>query len=242
MGWLGDSSCSDSDADLLRAARGGDAQAFAELWRRHVRVVLAAVHTLAHNETEDVVSEAFAQVWEQLLSGGGGPRQNFRAYVITVSKRLSARRFQEQPPILSGFDGRLLDALPGAAAPSAEEAAMQRFEDARMREAFCSIPERWQRVLWLQVVERCPRAEIGHHMQLGPNSVSALSRRARHGLRRAWHRTRSGAGEPEERRPNDAPHSAEAEPVANRVTGRRAQGREVRNLSPLRGGTSPLRR
>lgn len=67
-----------SDAALLAEARDGHAGAFGELWRRHRQAVAALTYPLAFAETDDVVSEAFTAVWEQLQLGQG-PAEHFRA-------------------------------------------------------------------------------------------------------------------------------------------------------------------
>ena len=57
-------------------------------------------------------------------------------------------------------------------------------EDAQIvLRAFRSLPHRWQQVLWLAEVDEEPRPAIATHLKMSPNSVSALLRRARHGLR-----------------------------------------------------------
>jgi DNA-directed RNA polymerase specialized sigma24 family protein len=52
--------------------------------------------------------------------------------------------------------------------------------------AFRGLPVRWQRVLWqLEVEGRRPR-ELAVELGMTPNAVSALGKRARAGLRKAY--------------------------------------------------------
>ncbi|PRI12412.1 RNA polymerase sigma factor [Leucobacter massiliensis] len=181
----GRSWCDHTEEELLAAARRAERGAYAELWRRHVGAAIAAVRTLARDAAEDMVAEAFAQLWSQLLAGGG-PRQYFRAYLIAVSRNLTARHFQQRRHEVSGLDGEQLDALTGARAAGADEALLRAEEQRLLRAAFDAMPERWRTVLRLQLVEGHSRGEIARQLSLEPNAVSALGRRARAGLRSAW--------------------------------------------------------
>src|SRR5205809_406500 len=58
--------------------------------------------------------------------------------------------------------------------------------DDLVAEAFASLPERWQMVLWHTEVEGRPAAEVGPLLALAPNAVAALAYRAREGLRQAY--------------------------------------------------------
>src|SRR5436190_1499228 len=53
-------------------------------------------------------------------------------------------------------------------------------------DAFASLPERWQMVLWHTEVEGRPAADVGPLLGLAPNAVAALAYRAREGLRQAY--------------------------------------------------------
>lgn len=68
-----------SDAELIVGARGGDTDAFGELYRRHVDSARAAARALtrSHSDSDDLTSEAFARVL-RALQGGGGPDVSFR--------------------------------------------------------------------------------------------------------------------------------------------------------------------
>ena len=57
---------------------------------------------------------------------------------------------------------------------------------ATIAEAFSSLPERWQHALWLSEVEQLPPRAIADVLHLRPNSVAALTYRARDALRKAW--------------------------------------------------------
>ena len=72
-----------SDADLIMAARSGDAGSFGVLYERHAgaALIVARQYTSGKAEAEDAVADAFAAVWSA-LRGGSGPTDAFRAYLM----------------------------------------------------------------------------------------------------------------------------------------------------------------
>src|SRR5690606_17210486 len=77
-----------SDAECIERARAGDSEAFAELWRRHYRSALRAARQFTSIDAEDLVSEAFLRVHQQ-LQAGGGPIGAFRPYLYTTIRNLA---------------------------------------------------------------------------------------------------------------------------------------------------------
>src|SRR5579859_3326169 len=79
-----------SDADLIVAARAGDAAAYGLLYERHS----AAAYRLARQimkapaDVDDVVAETFARVL-YAMKGGNGPAEAFRPYLLTAVRRVA---------------------------------------------------------------------------------------------------------------------------------------------------------
>lgn len=166
-----------SDAQLIADLRDGEVDAYEELWLRHIGPALRMARRLAPNHAEDLAAEAFATVLHQITVVGGGPEQSFRAYLFTVMRNLAIRWNQE---------GRRLLPISVLDDPAVEDGAdhVLAEEDARIvLRALRSLPARWQQVLWLTEVDDMPRPAIAAQFDMSPNSVSALLRRARHGLR-----------------------------------------------------------
>ncbi len=114
------------DAELVSAARTGDAPAYAELSARHVDAARRLARQLVPSDAVDgLVEEAFAKV-RLVLQRGDGPDLAFRPYLLTAVRRLHV----DHTPI---------------AAPEVAEAR----EDAAAARAFSSLPEPWRMVLWL---------------------------------------------------------------------------------------------
>ena len=76
------------DAELISAVRGGDVDAYGELFSRHVDAARRLARQLVSaGDADDLVSEAFAKVLS-VLQRGGGPDLAFRAYLLTAVRRL----------------------------------------------------------------------------------------------------------------------------------------------------------
>ncbi|MCW5951465.1 MAG: sigma-70 family RNA polymerase sigma factor, partial [Propionibacteriaceae bacterium] len=165
------------DAQLIANLRDGDLEAYEELWRRHIGPALRLARRLSPHQPEDLAAEAFTAVLSQIAVAGGGPDRNFRAYLYTVMRNLAIRWNQESSRTspLTVLDDPVAEDGPDRVIGD---------EDARIvLQAFRTLPKRWQQVLWLAEVDEEPRPAIAAQFRMSPNSVSALLRRARHGLR-----------------------------------------------------------
>ncbi|MCL3817734.1 sigma-70 family RNA polymerase sigma factor [Aeromicrobium wangtongii] len=169
------------DGSLLAMARTGHQEAYATLFSRYSY----AAHRLARHlgqkeDSDDVVSEAFAQVLD-LLGRGKGPDRAFRAYLFTTVRNECARRAKARKRVTPTDDMQQID-TPVAFGGGQLDA----FERSAIRAAYESLPARWQTVLWHLDVEGRKPHELGPMLELSPNSVSALVYRARAGLRQAY--------------------------------------------------------
>ncbi|WP_459969390.1 sigma-70 family RNA polymerase sigma factor [Nocardioides pyridinolyticus] len=170
-----------SDGELISAVRGGDADAYGELFCRHVEAARRLARQLVSaGEADDLVSEAFAKVLV-VLQRGGGPDLAFRAYLLTAVRRLHVDRIRSTARLRTTDDLTPFD--PGV---PFRDTAVEGFENAAAARAFASLPERWQLVLWHTEVEGQKPAEVATLLGMSANSVSALAYRAREGLRQAY--------------------------------------------------------
>lgn len=175
-----------SDPELIAGVRAGDTAAFGVLYERHVDAArkVAAVYTNAAADVDDVVSESFSRVL-RALQRGDGPDLAFRAYLFTIVRRtgldLIDRGIRTKPRDDMGeYESSL------GYGPSSDEPAIAGFEHGMVADAFKSLPERWQAVLWYTEVEKKSPREIAPLLGLSANGVAALSYRAREALRQAY--------------------------------------------------------
>ncbi len=170
-----------SDDSLISLSRGGSTDAYAELFERYKRPAtrLAAYYSNSV-DAKDIVAESFAQVYD-LLRRGKGPETSFRAYLFTSVRREAGRQAKMRKRVTPTDDVATMDrAMPFG------NGAVDGIERELVRDAFASLPKRWQTVLWhLDVDGRKPR-EVAPILGMKPNSVSALAYRAREGLRKAY--------------------------------------------------------
>ena len=169
------------DAELISAVRGGDVDAYGQLFSRHVEAARRLARQLVPaGDADDLVSEAFAKVLV-VLQRGDGPDLAFRAYLLTAVRRLHVDRLRAGARLHTTDDLTPFD--PGV---PFRDTAVEGFESAAAARAFASLPERWQTVLWHTEVEGQKPAEVAVLLGMSANSVSALAYRAREGLRQAF--------------------------------------------------------
>lgn len=172
---------SESDAALITAVRSGDTVAYGTLFERHRTAADRLSRQLVSGAgADDLVSEAFLKVLG-VLQRGGGPDEAFRAYLLTAVRRLHIDAIRSAKRERSTDDETELD----RAVEFVDPAAME-FDRGAAGDAFRSLPERWQLVLWHLDVEGQSPADVAPLLGMAPNSVSALAYRAREGLRRAY--------------------------------------------------------
>lgn len=170
-----------ADSDLIARAAAGDADAYAELWRRHYASGIRAARAITTSiESEDLVQEAFTRIYRS-LRGGRGPRQTFRSYLYATIRNTAAtwgKRMGHEVP---------RDAFDEFEETGPHEVAGNDEIDARYAlAAFRDLPERWQEVLWYLEVEGLKPAAAAKLLGISAHATSQLAVRARAGLRDAW--------------------------------------------------------
>jgi len=171
-----------SDADLIAAARSGDADAYGVLYERHAAAArrLASQIVKTPADADDVVAETFARVL-YALRNGNGPVEAFRPYLLTAVRRVAIDLVSGQRRQIPTDDADLPD--PGL--PFADPAVAD-LDRSLITRAFWSLPERWRSVLWHTEIEESKPAEVATLLGLSANGVSVLRRRAREGLTQAY--------------------------------------------------------
>ncbi|MDQ2727555.1 MAG: sigma-70 family RNA polymerase sigma factor, partial [Actinomycetota bacterium] len=166
-----------SDAELVRAAQGGDGDALAVLFRRHLGVAVGVASRLlrCRVDVDDAVGDAFANVLEHL----GALRQpdSFRAFLLACVRNAAHDRRRLSCVVdASGIDGRDHAARPVEAAVEAAD------EAARLVVALEELPTRQRYVLRRFYWDEAPVAGIAGELGLSVNATTQLLFRARAGL------------------------------------------------------------
>ncbi|MFF4832219.1 sigma-70 family RNA polymerase sigma factor [Streptomyces sp. NPDC001315] len=207
-----------SDPDLIDRMRSGDDTAYEELYRRHAGAVRRYARTCCRDAhtADDLTAEVFARML-QAVRGGSGPEHAVRAYLLTSVRRVAANwtRSAKREQLVDDFavfaaqSARSSDMSDHAGSISSVEAgldlgadvrAMHEAEQSMAMQAFRSLPERWQAVLWHTEVEDESPSEVATLFGLDANGTRVLASRAREGLKQAYlqaHVSTSLAGDEE---------------------------------------------
>jgi RNA polymerase sigma factor (sigma-70 family) len=168
-----------SDAELLDQARSGDEAAFTELYVRHQAAALRLASTYRRlGDPEDLVNGAFERVLGAIRRGAG-PTESFRAYLFVTLRRLAAEQ-GERPA------DQALDEVPEPVSDEAGAAEMGQADREIVTQAFESLPERWQAVLWHTAVEGRQPKELAGVLGVSANAAAAMAYRAREKLRQSY--------------------------------------------------------
>ncbi|MFE2583877.1 sigma-70 family RNA polymerase sigma factor [Streptomyces sp. NPDC059378] len=185
-----------ADLDLIDRMRAGDDTAYEELYRRHSGAVRRYARTCCRDAhtADDLTAEVFARML-QAVRGGAGPGYAVRAYLLTSVRRVAANwtRSARREQLVDDF--ALFAA--GAARTSdmsdddtlelgADVRALHEAEQSMAMQAFRSLPERWQAVLWHTEVENESPSQVAVLFGLDANGTRVLASRAREGLKQAY--------------------------------------------------------
>ncbi|MFI8308803.1 sigma-70 family RNA polymerase sigma factor [Streptomyces sp. NPDC085927] len=185
-----------SDAELIARMRAGDDSAYGELYRRHAEAVRRYARTCCRDAhtADDLTAEVFARVL-QAVRGGSGPEHAVRAYLLTTVRRVAASWTQsaKREQLVDDFAVFATQAarLPhvsdtGTLDLGADVRAMHEAEQSLAMQAFRSLPERWQAVLWHTEVEDESPSTVATLFGLDANGTRVLASRAREGLKQAY--------------------------------------------------------
>ncbi|WP_017240600.1 sigma-70 family RNA polymerase sigma factor [Streptomyces sp. SS] len=190
-----------SDSELVQLMRDGDGSAYEELFRRHSDAVRRYARTCCRDAhtADDLTAEVFARTL-QAVRGGAGPEQAVRAYLMTTVRRVAANwaRTQKREHLVDDFAMLAAEAARSSEVSDqsvsfgagmdlgADVLAMHEAEQSLAMQAFRSLPERWQAVLWHTTVEEESPSDVAPLFGLTANATAVLASRAREGLKQAY--------------------------------------------------------
>ncbi|GAA1566843.1 hypothetical protein GCM10009678_57190 [Actinomadura kijaniata] len=170
-----------SDAVLIARIRSGDPEALGPLFERHRAAARGlAGHLIGGDAADDAVQNAFERVLDAIRRGGG-PRSGFRPYLLTAVRNSVYDMYRNDRRLHT--TDRMEPFDPGL---PFDDPALEGMERTMIVQAYRSLPERWQTVLWHTVVEGARPADVAPLLGLTPNGAAALAYRAREGLRQAY--------------------------------------------------------
>jgi RNA polymerase sigma-70 factor (ECF subfamily) len=144
---------------VVAAAREGDDDAFAELYRLHSRAVHGTMAArLPPGDAADLVQEVFLQAWSRLRDLRDDA--SFGAWICAIARRLAATHYRSRRP----FEP-LPEGLTSSDKPDVEAEAH------RAIAAIHDLPEAYRETLVLRLVEGLTGPEIASVTGLRPDSV-----------------------------------------------------------------------
>ncbi|MCM2390903.1 sigma-70 family RNA polymerase sigma factor [Streptomyces sp. CWNU-1] len=185
-----------SDIDLIQRMREGEDSAYEELFRRHSEAVRRYARSCCRDAhtADDLTAEVFARTL-QAVRGGSGPEHAVRAYLLTTVRRVAANwtKSAKREQLVDDFAVFAAEAARGTDVLTdetldlgADVRAMHEAEQSLAMQAFRSLPERWQAVLWHTTVEEESPSEVAPLFGLTANATAVLASRAREGLKQAY--------------------------------------------------------
>ncbi|MGW0909091.1 sigma-70 family RNA polymerase sigma factor [Streptomyces sp. NPDC002853] len=185
-----------ADSDLITRMRAGDDTAYEELYRRHAEAVRRYARTCCRDAhtADDLTAEVFARML-QAVRGGSGPEHAVRAYLLTTVRRVAAgwTKSAKREQLVEDFAVFAAQASRSSEVSDddtldlgADVRAMHEAEQSMAMQAFRSLPERWQAVLWHTEIEDESPSDVATLFGLDANGTRVLAKRAREGLKEAY--------------------------------------------------------
>lgn len=176
-----------TDADafpaVLLAAQAGASWACTNLWVDHAPAVTAFLRARGSSEPEDLTSEVFLTVFDQLDRFRGG-EADFRTFVFTIAYRRLVDELRKRST--RGHHVEWDEELDGRRSPSAEHEAMGRLADASARAVLEELPTDQRNVMVLRIVADLTVEQVAEILGKRPGAVKALQRRALQSLRKKF--------------------------------------------------------
>jgi RNA polymerase sigma-70 factor, ECF subfamily len=165
-----------SDQVLVRAARDGSVDAFAELVRRHeAPVYRTALRMLGSRvDAEDVAQEAFIQAWRSLARFRGD--STFSTWIYRIATNRSLNAIAARRPTVD------IDAVELASPLSAAERTEQRDRLRRTVAAILRLEPEQRALIVLRELEGLSYAEIAAILEIEETKVKGRLHRARAAL------------------------------------------------------------
>jgi RNA polymerase sigma-70 factor (ECF subfamily) len=167
-----------SDHDLMRAVAQGDETALAAIYDRYRLILFGLILRILHDrqEAEDVLQEAFLQVWRRARDFDESRGRAF-TWLVTIARSRALDRLRAL-----GSRARLADEAaqaPHEDVADAAEDAVKSEQGTIVRQALVELPEEQRRTLFLAYFEGLTQTEIA--ARLG-DPLGTVKTRMRSGL------------------------------------------------------------
>jgi len=173
----------DAFSAVLLAAQVGASWACTNLWVDHAPAVTAFLRARGSHEPEDLTSEVFLTVFDQLERFRGGESE-FRAFVFTIAYRRLVDELRTRSR--RGHHTEWNDESDARRSPSAEQEAVGNMSDDSTRALLDELPPDQRNVMVLRIIADLTVEQIAEILGKRPGAVKALQRRALDALRKKF--------------------------------------------------------
>lgn len=166
----------DDDVQLATLAQQGDREAFLTLYNRYLNKVYNRVKSrIPVSDVEDVVQEIFIATIRSLQSFEH--RSQFNTWLYTIVNRQIADYYRKRQRTINDDLTVTLDDIENSVA-SSQNTRENMDEQMALKRALSSIPEHYQQIILLRLVDQLPFAEIAAQRGQSIEAVKSLFRRA----------------------------------------------------------------
>jgi RNA polymerase sigma factor (sigma-70 family) len=172
-------------ASVLGAARTGQRWAWEAIYRELSPTVLGYLRAQGASEPGDLTGEVFLQVVRDLPDFEGGESQ-FRAWTFAIAhnRLVDQRRSLKRRPVEELRPVEQIDHTQTGG--SAEDEALSRIEEQRVRQTLARLTEDQRNVILLRVLGDLTVEQVAAALGRTPGAVRALERRGLATLRRQF--------------------------------------------------------
>ena len=168
-------------ASVLESAQAGEGWATATLWLEYSPGVAAFLGARGSREPEDVTSDVFIAVFDQLPKFRGDEKQ-FRSFVYSIAYRRLVDELRRRSR--RGEGAEYSAQTDTRSVPSAEDQAVDREAETSAMALLNSLPEDQRDVMILRIVGDLTIEQIAHVLGKRVGATKALQRRALENLRK----------------------------------------------------------
>ena len=175
-----------SENELIRRARGGDEEAFAELVVLHADRVLGALRRfgLDASEADEVAQEVFLRAWRGLPRFEG--RSQFSTWLYRIAFNEAQRRLARRPPPRAEADPDRDDpvvSLPESPNLGPEAQTLDHEFEQTLERALEQLPMEWRAAVVLRDIEGLSTHEAAEIVGVGEAAFKSRLHRGRMQLR-----------------------------------------------------------
>ncbi|MFZ1994214.1 MAG: sigma-70 family RNA polymerase sigma factor [Solirubrobacteraceae bacterium] len=177
-----------SEQGLIRRARAGDQEAFAELVMTHAERVYGALRRFGLNagDADEVAQEVFLRAWRGL--GRFEERAQFSTWLYRIAfneaqRRLARRTLRRAQPTTEGDAADPVAALPEPMESGPEARALAGEFDRKLDAALDELPPEWRAAVVLRDIEGLSTRDAAEVIGVGEAAFKSRLHRGRMQLR-----------------------------------------------------------